>query len=119
MLPPVLGLEQKWGVAGLTASAGIAGWIEYLLLRHTMNSRIGSTGVPAIYLFKLWGAAAVAAVIGFGLKMILPPMHAIPLAILVLGTYGVLYFVFGAGLGIKEAREILKKFTSAPRRLLR
>jgi predicted nucleic acid-binding protein len=41
--------------------------------------------------------------------MILPPMHAIPLAILVLGTYGVLYFAFGAGLGITEARQILSK----------
>ena len=39
------------------------------------------------------------------------------LAILVLGTYGVLYFVFGAGLGIPEARQILKKFTSLPARL--
>jgi len=109
MLPPRLGLDPKWGVAGLTASAGIAGWIEYLLLRHSMNSRIGRTGVRAIYLFKLWGAAAVAAVIGFGLKLILPPMHAIPLAILVLGLYGVLYFVFGAVLGITEARQILTK----------
>jgi putative peptidoglycan lipid II flippase len=109
-LPPALGLDAKWGVAGLTASAGIAGWIEYLLLRRSMNSRIGRTGVRAVYLFKLWGAAAVAAVVGFGLKMILPPMHAIPLAILVLGTYGVLYFVIGAALGIPEARDILKKF---------
>jgi len=106
-LPPVLGLDPKWGVAGLTASAGIAGWIEYLLLRHSMNSRIGRTGVRAIYLFKLWGAAAVAAVVGFGLKMILPPMHAIPLAILVLGTYGVLYFLIGAALKVVEARQIL------------
>ena len=108
-LPPLLKIDPKWGVAGLTASAGIAGWIEYLLLRRSMNSRIGRTGVRAVYLFKLWGAAAVAAVIGFGLKMILPPMHAIPLAILVLGLYGVLYFVFGATLGITEARQILTK----------
>jgi putative peptidoglycan lipid II flippase len=75
-----------------------------------MNSRIGRTGVRAVYLFKLWAAAAVAAVVGFGLKMILPPMHAIPLAILVLGTYGVLYFLIGAALAIPEARQILKKF---------
>ena len=108
-LPPLLKIDPKWGVAGLTASAGIAGWIEYLLLRRSMNSRIGRTGVRAVYLLKLWGAAAVAAVIGFGLKMILPPMHAIPLAILVLGLYGVLYFLFGATLGITEARQILTK----------
>jgi putative peptidoglycan lipid II flippase len=115
----VLGLDPKWGVAGLTASAGIAGWIEYLLLRQSLNKRIGRTGVRAIYLFKLWSAAAVAAVVGFGLKMILPHMHAIPLAVLVLGTYGVLYFVIGAALGIGEARDILKKFTSVPAKFLR
>src|SRR6185295_5781460 len=117
MLPPVLRLDPKWGVAGLTASAGVAGWIEYLLLRHSMNRRIGRTGVRAVYLLKLWGAAAVAALVGFGLKRILPPMHAIPLAILVLGTYGVLYFVIGAALQITEARDILKRFTKAPTRL--
>src|SRR5205807_1964996 len=27
-LPPLLGIDPKWGVAGLTVSAGIAGWIE-------------------------------------------------------------------------------------------
>jgi putative peptidoglycan lipid II flippase len=117
-LPPVLGLDPKWGVAGLTASAGIAGWIEYLLLRHSLNARIGSTGVAAMYLVKLWTAAAIAAVIGFGLKWVLPPMHAIPLAILVLGTYGVLYFATGAGFGVPEARRILKNSVDIPMRLL-
>jgi putative peptidoglycan lipid II flippase len=119
LLPPVLGLDPKWGVAGLTASAGLAGWIEYLLLRHFLNSRIGATGVRALYLIKLWSGAGVAAVIGFGLKQLLVPMRAIPLAILVLGTYGVLYFVIGAALGIVEARRILKNFAHAPQKLLR
>ena len=120
ILPPVLGLEPKWGVAGLTASAGIAGWIEYLLLRRSLNSRIGTTGVAAIYLVKLWTAAAIAAAVGFGLKRLLEPLHlhAIPLAILVLGTYGVLYFAIGAGFGIPEARRILKNFINVPSRLL-
>jgi putative peptidoglycan lipid II flippase len=117
-LPPVLGLDPKWGVAGLTASAGISGWIEYLLLRHSLNSRIGSTGVAAIYLVKLWAAAAIAAIVGFGVKLILPPLHAIPLAILVLGTYGVLYFAIGAGFGVPEARRILKNSVDIPKRLL-
>jgi putative peptidoglycan lipid II flippase len=118
-LPPRLGLDPKWGVAGLTASAGIAGWIEYLLLRHSLNKRIGSTGVAAIYLVKLWTAAAIAAVVGFGLKLILPHMHAIPFAVLVLGTYGVLYFAIGAGFGVAEARRILKNSIDIPKRLLK
>ncbi len=32
-LPRALGVELSWGAAGLTASAGIAGWVEMLLLR--------------------------------------------------------------------------------------
>jgi putative peptidoglycan lipid II flippase len=119
VLPPVLGLDPKWGVAGLTASAGIAGWIEYLLLRRSLNSRIGSTGVAALYLVKLWTAAAISAAIGFGLKQVLPPLHAIPLAILVLGPYGMLYFAIGAGFGVPEARRILKNFYTVPTRLFR
>jgi putative peptidoglycan lipid II flippase len=116
LLPPVLGLDPKWGVAGLTASAGIAGWIEYLLLRHSLNSRIGSTGVAALYLVKLWIAAAIAAAVGFAIKQLMPPLHAIPLAIVVLGTYGVLYFIIGAGFGIDEASRILKRVIKLGRR---
>ena len=118
ILPPVLGLEAKWGVAGLTASAGVAGWIEYLLLRRSLNSRIGSTGVAAMYLVKLWTAAGISAAIGFGLKQTLPPIHAIPFAILVLGTYGVLYFAIGAGFGVPEARRLLRNSIDIPKRLL-
>src|SRR5439155_23702270 len=44
-LPKLLGVDPKWGVAGLTASAGIAGWIEFALLRRTLNRRIGHTGL--------------------------------------------------------------------------
>ena len=32
-LPPLLGLAPKWGVAGLTTSAGLAAWVEFSLLR--------------------------------------------------------------------------------------
>jgi putative peptidoglycan lipid II flippase len=109
LLPPVLGIDAKWGVAGLTASAGVAGWVEYLLLRHFLNRRIGSTGVSPGYLMKLWAAAVVAAVIGFGVKQLVFGLRAIPLAIVVLGLYGMLYFGFGMALGVSEARQVLRK----------
>ena len=32
-LPRMLGVPPLWGAAGLTASAGLAGWVEMLLLR--------------------------------------------------------------------------------------
>ncbi|MGH9483284.1 MAG: murein biosynthesis integral membrane protein MurJ, partial [Terriglobales bacterium] len=60
-LPGWLGLEARWGVAGLTASAGIAAWVEYTLLRRGLRSRLGATGVPRGFLLQVLGAAVVAA----------------------------------------------------------
>ena len=56
-LPRWLGISSVWGAAGLTASAGLAGWVEMLLLRRALNARIGRTGLPAEYVAKLWGSA--------------------------------------------------------------
>ena len=47
-LPGPLGIAPRWGAAGLTASAGMAGWVEMLMLRRTMNARIGRTGLPVV-----------------------------------------------------------------------
>jgi putative peptidoglycan lipid II flippase len=40
-LPRLLGLDQRWGTAGLTFSAGIAGWLEFVLLRRSMHLPLG------------------------------------------------------------------------------
>ena len=49
--------RRSWGAAGLTASAGVAGWIEFALLRASLNRRIGRTGLAASYVSRLWFAA--------------------------------------------------------------
>ena len=54
-LPRWLGIPAMWGAAGLAVSAGLAGWVEMLLLRRTLNQRIGSTGVAATYVSKTLG----------------------------------------------------------------
>ena len=84
-MPPI------WGAAGLTASAGLAGWVEMLLLRTTLNARIGRTGLPAAYVSKLWAAAAAGAAVAWAIKLAIPPVHPIVTAILVLGPYGVVF----------------------------
>ena len=60
-LPGWLGIAPRWGAAGLTASAGVAGWVEFWLLRRTLNRRIGPTGLPRSLVAKLWAAAAAGA----------------------------------------------------------
>ncbi|MGH7618294.1 MAG: murein biosynthesis integral membrane protein MurJ, partial [Gemmatimonadaceae bacterium] len=63
-LPRLIGIDPHWGAAGLTASAGVAGWVEFALLRSRLNRRIGETGVEARFVALLWGCAAAAAAAG-------------------------------------------------------
>jgi putative peptidoglycan lipid II flippase len=67
-LPALVSVAPIWGAAGLTASAGVSGWIEFALLRRSFNSRVGSTGVPQSDMLRLWAAAILAAAPAFLLK---------------------------------------------------
>jgi putative peptidoglycan lipid II flippase len=108
-LPPALGLDPKWGVAGLTASAGIAGWIEFALLRRTLNKRIGQTGLPLNYVAKLWLAAACAAGTGWAIKLAIGERHPVIVAALVLIPYGLIYFAVTAALRVPELNTVLDR----------
>jgi putative peptidoglycan lipid II flippase len=105
-LPRSLGLNPMWGAAGLTASAGIAGWVEMLLLRSSLNRRIGPTGLAASYVTALWSAAALGAAAGWGVKLELPTAHPALTAVAVLGAYGVVFLGVAFALRIPELRMI-------------
>jgi putative peptidoglycan lipid II flippase len=106
-LPHLLGVAPRWGVAGLTISAGVSSWVEFTLLRRTLNRRIGRTGVPVMYLVKGWTAALVAAGIGRALLFVLGQRNPILLAVLVLGPYGTIYFAGAFALGLSEVRALI------------
>ena len=108
-LPGLLGLDSKLGAAGLTSSAGLAGWVEFVLLRNSLNKRIGRTGLPVSYQAKLWIAALLSAGVGWGLKLLVAGWHPIPLAIVVLGAYGVCYFLVGFLSGVAQAQAIIRR----------
>lgn len=107
--PGWLGLDEAWGAAGLTASAGVAGWIEMLMLRRTLNTRIGVTGIPAGYLIRLWAAAATGAGFGWGAKLLLPSLHPVLTAVAVLGPFGITYFGVTSLAGLPEAAMLFKR----------
>jgi len=109
-LPAALGIDLRWGAIGLTTAAGLGGWAEFLLLRRTLNRRIGRTGLPAPFVLKLWGAALVAAGLGWGIKLFVGVDRPIWTAIAVLGPYGVSYFALTSVLGLPEARTIFARF---------
>src|SRR5216684_3314332 len=106
-LPPLIGLDSKWGAAGLTASAGVAGWIEFALLRKTLNRRIGRTGLSLGYVLKLWVAAVAGATGGWAIKLAIGQHHPVIVAALVLLPYGLIYFAVTFALRLPEADVVV------------
>jgi putative peptidoglycan lipid II flippase len=105
-LPHWLGIAPRWGVAGLTISAGISSWVEFVLLRRALNRRIGASGLPLSFLAQLWAAALSAAAAAWAVHHAIGPRSPIPVAILVLGIYGILYFAVTLLLRLPEARSL-------------
>src|SRR5262249_51278694 len=108
-LPRLLGVDMWWGAAGLTASGGGAGWVELLLLRATLNSRIGHTGLSPALGAQPWPAAVARAARGWAIRLALPFMHPVIAAALILGPYGAVYLGATVGLGLPEARAVLQR----------
>jgi putative peptidoglycan lipid II flippase len=108
-LPGLLHLPAKLGAAGLTVASGTAGWVEFLLLRRSLNKKIGRTGLTLGYTGKLWLGALIGAGVGWALKLLVGGWHPIPLAIVVLGGYGTTYFGVEHLLGINQAQIIIRR----------
>jgi putative peptidoglycan lipid II flippase len=108
-LPGWIGIDRRWGVAGLTASAGVAGWVEFTLLRRALNRRIGQTGLPASLVASLWASAAVAAAAAWGVKLALGPHNPRLVGAAVLIPYGAIYFSMTYLLRIDESTQSLAR----------
>jgi putative peptidoglycan lipid II flippase len=106
-LPRLLGIEPRWGVAGLTISAGIASWVEFTLLQRAIRRRTGHVGLPISFLVQVWIAALLAAAAARGSLLVLGARGHILLAVLVLGLYGVVFFAVSLALKLPEARSML------------
>ena len=126
VLPGLLGLDRKLGAAGLTASAGLAGWVEFFLLRRELDKRIGRTRLIPARMVRLWGAALAGAAIPWIYKLVLDrgnpvfsahenAVHSKLMALLLLAIYGITYVALTVAFGIPEARGVVNK----GRRLLR
>src|ERR1700690_3464041 len=114
-LPHLLGIAQRWGVARLTISAGISGWVEFLLLRHYLNRRLGKTGLPLGFSATIWSLAAAAAAIAWAVRWAAGAHRPIVLAIIVLIPYGVVYLGATFAFKLPEAKSLgamFSRFTS-------
>ena len=106
-LPRLLGIDPRWGVAGLTISAGIASWVEFTLLQRGIRARIGQVGVPLGFLAQVWIAAVVGAALARGALLAIHLKGTIVVAILILGIYGVVFFGMAIAMKLPEAQSML------------
>jgi putative peptidoglycan lipid II flippase len=111
-MPGWVDLDRRWGVAGLTVAASLAGWIEYLLLRRAMNRRIGSTGHSIRLVTLLWCAAGGAAAAALGGKRILGTGRPLLAGLGVLALYAGGYLMFTLLLRVPEATALVDRVRS-------
>jgi putative peptidoglycan lipid II flippase len=108
-LPTLLGMDLRWGAAGLTASAGFAAWVEFTLLRRGMNLKIGPSKFPTAYFARLWLAAIIGAAVAWGVKLALHPQRPWIAAVLILVPYGAVYLGCTALLGVEQAGGLVRR----------
>ena len=108
-LPRLLGLPAWTGAVGLTASAGLAGWVEFLLLRRAITARIGPTGIARSALARLWGAGLVAGAAGWGVMQLTDPRHQLARGVGALMVFALVYGAATLALGVPEARGLVAR----------
>jgi putative peptidoglycan lipid II flippase len=106
-----LGYSATWGAFGLTASAGIAAWIEFSLLRRWLARRIGEVPIPVRLGLGALGAAIVAGGLGFAAERFATSAGAgvwlsAPAAI---GAFGVAYLGIMIGAKVPEASALTRR----------
>jgi putative peptidoglycan lipid II flippase len=108
-LPGMLGINPLWGVAGLTASAGFAAWVEFVLLRRGMNQKIGHGEFPTAYFVRLWLAAIIGAAVAWGVKLALHPQRPWVAAMVILVPYGAVYLGCTTIMGVEQAAGMMRR----------
>ncbi|HET7632992.1 MAG TPA: murein biosynthesis integral membrane protein MurJ [Gemmatimonadaceae bacterium] len=107
LAPRLLGIDVRWGVAGLSASAGMAAWVEFALLRSRLGRRIGATRLGGPFVIRLWALAVVGAEIAVAVQRAVAGWTPILAGILVVGVYGVVYVGGALALRIPEAHGVV------------
>lgn len=108
--------QQRYATAGLTVSAGIAGWVEFALLRQALQRRLGAVGIPFWFLFKAWLLAVVAAVPATGLRWVLPARLITLRGLVILTAFGLIYLGLAHITGLLGFGEVIRLLTRGRKR---
>ena len=110
-LPQWLGVDPAYGIVCLTAASSLAGWLEFILLRRKLTSRLGAFGLAWSFLVQTIGASVIACGVALGAKWAMATLWinapAYVVAVPVCGLFGATYFLVAAILGVSQAQSIL------------
>jgi len=106
--PGWLGLDPRWGAAGLPLGSGLAGWLEVALLRRSLVPRVGRVEIGTGFACRLWGVALVAAAAARCGQLAAPSLPPLLGGVAILALYGALYVAGAALLGIRESQAFLR-----------
>ncbi len=114
-----LGIDMRWGTAGLTLAAGIAGWTEFALLRGGLRRRIGALPEVLPLLLRLWGSAIVAAAATWAVRLPWLGRAGVPHrleAVALMAVFAVTYGLMTLALGIPESAALMGRVRRLVRR---
>jgi len=111
--PRLIGVAPRWGAAGITIASGMGAWLEMVLLRASLKSRLGIRERLTSAMLRLWGCAIAGVLAGWGVKLVVGPVHPWIMAALVLGAFALVYLAATAMLGVNEARALLARVRRA------
>jgi putative peptidoglycan lipid II flippase len=101
------GYSVAWGAFGLTASAGVAAWLEFLLLDRWLGKRIGKVPVPARLGLGALAAASLAGAVGFAIWYLIGGRLVGP--VLAIGAFGAIYLGVMSAANVPEANALMRR----------
>jgi putative peptidoglycan lipid II flippase len=110
-LRDALGYSNAWGAFALSASAGFAAWIEFLLLRAMLARRIGDVPIPGRLGLGALLASGVAGAAGFGAGKLTERVvlnHWAP-SIVAIATFGIVYLALMLAARVPEASGLVRR----------
>jgi putative peptidoglycan lipid II flippase len=93
----------RLGAVGLALGSAAASWIELWRLDRALAGRLAGFALPVARTARMAALAAGAALPAAGLWWLLPPLHPVVEALLVVGLFAVLYLGASPWVGLSEA----------------
>ncbi len=104
---PLPGRTLYLGSVGLALASGFGAWMELAQLRRALRRKLPEFGLPWRDDLRMLLVAAASTLPGALVWWLLPPLHPIVKAVLVLGTYGAGYLLLSRLAGVEEVEAFL------------